>query len=332
MDESYSDIGSAFMARRSVSSSYGDHQLLSSLIEIKNDLSTEVRALTHRMTHIDEQITQIFHFLSPLQSSVASNPSPVSQTPPPLPPPVSSSSTSKTATPPTTGERLSSYSDINETVTLTDASLTDIHLSERQAPTILTPSTHPASDNEATALCIPPPPSVYNRSAHPPLVSLGVSTTPRGSVSNKIAPAPASAQPASITAIRPISNTRFNPGRSPKPKTRSQQSRSYSKQQQQQPQAEKSTIIELESPSRQDEANRSVPLLSATKSASNVFRRFMTGAGQPPEKNTASSSTLLYPPTSDDERPTSPASSGNDDDDYRPLTSSSNKYHYQTPL
>ena len=317
LDESYSDIGTAFFPRRSVSSPYSDQQLLSSLIEIKNDLSTEVRALTHRMTHIDEQITQIFHFLSPLQSSTTTNPSPVSNTLPKLSP-----STSKTRQGP------SSYTDIEGAV-----ALTDVHFSERQAPTIFTQSAFSANDTDATALCIPPPPSVYNRSAHPSVVSLGISTTPRGSVSNKIAPAPASPSPdssqqGSIATPRPISNTRFNPGRSPKPKTRSQQSRAQSKQQQ----GEKSTIIELESTAQQDEANKSVPLLSATKSASSMFRRFMTGAGQAPEKSAASSSTLLYPPTSDEERPLSPPSSGNDDDDYRPLTSSSNRYHHQTLL
>ncbi|CAF4405398.1 unnamed protein product, partial [Adineta steineri] len=75
--DSHSDINAAFGPRRSISSSpYSDHQLLSSLIEIKNDLSAEVRVLTRRMTHIDEQISQIFNILSPLHSSVVSNPEP----------------------------------------------------------------------------------------------------------------------------------------------------------------------------------------------------------------------------------------------------------------
>ncbi|CAF4374971.1 unnamed protein product, partial [Adineta steineri] len=77
LDDSHSDINAAFGPRRSISSSpYSDHQLLSSLIEIKNDLSAEVRVLTRRMTHIDEQISQIFNILSPLHSSVVSNPEP----------------------------------------------------------------------------------------------------------------------------------------------------------------------------------------------------------------------------------------------------------------
>jgi hypothetical protein len=195
------------------------------------------------------------------------------------------------------------------------------------------PLTRQGSDQEPVVVCIPPPPSIYNRSAGSSAVRLGISTIPRGSASNKIVPAPSSTSPkqSSNTSFRPVSNIRYNPGRSPKLKARSHQNRSSIKHQQQ---FEKSTIIELESPTQKDVTDKNVPLIptsaSATKSGSNVFRRFMTGGSN--KEKTEISSTLLYPPTSDDEHPMSPASSGNDDDDYRPLTSSSSKHQHQTLL
>ena len=163
----------------------------------------------------------------------------------------------------------------------------------------------------------------------------------RNSVSNKIAPAPAppsptlSAKQPLNTSFQPISNTRYNPGRSPKPKSRSQHGRTASSKHSQQ----QSTIVDLESSSQQSTPTRTAALpptpgkpTTMSKSRSNVFRRFITGS-EPTEKSAiSSSSTLLYPPTSDDERPMSPLSSGNDDDDYRPLTASTSKYHHQTPL
>jgi hypothetical protein len=199
-----------------------------------------------------------------------------------------------------------------------------------------TPPLREISGYEAITLSIPPPPSVYNRSIISSVISSGASTTSRSSISNKIAPAPAPPSPKHPlnTAFQPISNTRFNPGRSPKPKARSQHSRSSNKRQQQY--QEKSTIIELEpSSTEQDVSNKNVPLIltsgkstPTSRSSGNLFRRFIT-SGSTIEKS--ASSTLLYPPTSDDEHPMSPASSGNDDDDNRPLTSSSSKHH-QTPL
>jgi hypothetical protein len=312
------------------------------------------------MMHVDEQISQIYNFLLPLQSSITNNPSPVSNSPEPLlistrslPRPPSLSLTN-TATPSEAGisslkispvfEPPLFYSDQNGKKPFFDTNqslsiITDLHdvpLASRTDDLLLTSSsTHQSNDDESIALSIPPPPSIYNRSSGSSSVSLGMPSLPRGPVSNKIVPAPLSStstspkQPISTT-FRPVSNTRFNPGRSPKPKARSHQNRSNIKHQQQ---SEKSTTIELESPTEKDATNKNVPLLSTsastTKSGSNLFRRFMTG-GSNTEKTTMSS-TLLYPPTSDDEHPLSPASSGNDDDDYRPLTSSSSKHH-QTPL
>jgi hypothetical protein len=296
------------------------------------------------MVHIDEQISQIHKLLSPLRSSITSNQSSIStsgeqslNTVPSVPRPPSLS-LSTIASPSDANsnsirispvlETSSSYSNNNNNNTTTKPSadansassaITDIQQSQLSI------------DTESVALSIPPPPSVYNRSTgSQSMVTLGLSTAPRGSVSNKIAPASPSTgskQPLNTT-FRPVSNTRYNPGRSPKPKTRSSQNRSSLKHQQQ---SEKSTIIELESPTSKDETNKNVPLLptstSTTKSGSSVFRRFMPG-GSHTEKSTTSSSTLLYPPTSDDEHALSPASSGNDDDDYRPLTSSSSKHHH----
>ncbi|CAF2097379.1 unnamed protein product, partial [Rotaria magnacalcarata] len=183
---------------------------------------------------------------------------------------------------------------------------------------LLSPSTtSEINEYYAIPFPIPPPPSIYNRSASSSVVSLAY----------------ASSKNPLNTNFRPISNTRFSPGRSPKPKARSHQNRSYIKHQEQ---TEKSTIIELEPSTQNDATNKSVPLFSTfsstKKNGSKAFRRFITGSSNAEKTATSSSSTLLCPPTSDDERPISPASSGNDDDDHRPLTSSSNKYHHQTLL
>jgi hypothetical protein len=294
------------------------------------------------MAHIDEQISQIYNFLSPLHSSLTNNPSsPVSSSaePPLHPRPPSLSLTSITAPSDINNTTLqispvyepsSFYTDTNQSA----ATVTDVPESPLQPPTndlsLTPPLTRQSTDHELIALSIPPPPSVYNRSVTPSVISLGISSIPRGTASNKIVPAPSSTSPQqrSSTSFRPVSNTRYRPGHSPKPKARSHQNRSSIKHQQQ---SEKSTIIELESSTQKETTSKHVPLLSTststTKSGSNVFRRFMTG-GSNTEKTGMSSSTLLYLPTSDDEHPMSPASSGNDDDDYRPLTSSSNKHHH----
>ena len=332
-------------------------------MDIKNDLSTEVRTLTKRMTHIDEQIGQIFNFLSPFHSSINNNPSPthdttqISTIPPPLPqqlspvPPLLITATTPTEiNNPTTVnmsplfEAPSFYSDINTKIPFFDANqpssnITDVYdVSSQSKTNEQLFITHQTNENDSPVLSIPPPPSVYNRSARSSISSLNTSIIPRGSASNKIVPAPLLSSPsspkhASSTSFRPISNTRLNPGRSPKPKARSHQNRFNIKHHQQ---PEQSTIIELESPTEHDATNKNVPSLSTslsstTKSSSNIFRRFMTDNGNT-DKTGTTSSTLLYPPTSDDERPMSPTSSGNDDDDCRPLTSSSSKYHHQTPL
>jgi hypothetical protein len=338
-------------------------------MEIKNDLSSEVRTLTKRMSHIDEQISQIFNVLSPQNKSLANTFIPIAK-PIPMPPVQIASPTQPTRLSPlqktlslesTVGsvaisplfEAPSFYSDLNSKMTIFDASqpaspLLDAHEIHRQSRTseqiVETPPIRQISGSDSTALSIPPPPSVYNRSATSSIIGFGTSTTSRGSVSNKIAPAPVPSSPVSPkhplnTTFQPISNTRLNPGRSPKPKARLYHSRTSSKHQQQYP--ERSTIIELEPSTQDDASSKNVPSLSTSnkttptiRSSGSVFRRFMQGGGGgSTEKTTmsSSSSTLLYPPTSDDERPMSPVSSGNDDDDYRPLTSSS-KYHHQTPL
>jgi hypothetical protein len=338
-------------------------------MEIKNDLSTEVRALTKRMTHIDTQIGQIFNFLSPIKTSETHNSTSISKTASPLPsqnpsPPLSQplSPLNTVILPETTvssvsmsplSEAPSFYSDLNAKMTIFNASHpvttttaattpTDVHDPPRQSRTneqiIETPPIREISDYDTTTLSVPPPPSIYNRSASSSVISLGASTPSRSSISNKIAPAPAPPSPKHPlnTTFQPISNTRFNPGRSPKPKARLHHSRTTNKYQQEYP--EKSTIIDIEPSPQQDVSNKNVPLLSTpgkntltTKPSGNVFRRFMASGSSTEKSVITSSSTLLYPPTSDDERPTSPGSSGNDDDDYRPLTSSS-KHHHQTPL
>ncbi|CAF0973590.1 unnamed protein product [Adineta ricciae] len=361
LDESHSDINAAFGPRRSISSPYSDHHLLSSLIEIKNDLSAEVRALTRRMVHIDEQISQIHNILSPFYPSTNAI-LPEEERPPPLlssPRPSLASHTNQPSpnspvrpkdlhlSPKTSVdaksiadvkasplfETSSFYTDVNTRTQYFDANqssstISDVHEGSIPSKTndrsMTPPSSRQISDTDSVVLSIPPPPSVYNRSAASSLASLGISSTPRGSASNKVAPA----------SFRPLSNTRYNPGRSPKMKTRSQHNRTHMKRQQL---AEQSTIIELESPLPKDTTNKNVPLLptpstTGTKSSTNVFRRFMIGSNNNADKSTMSSSTLLYPPTSDDDHPASPVSSGNDDDDYRPLTSSSNRHHHHTPL
>ena len=366
MEESHSDINAAFRAHRSVSSQWGDHHLLSSLIDIKNDLSTEVRALTKRMSHIDDQISQIFQFLSPLTNISTTDMISSVEIRPPTPP----HGPSRTTTPPDAPispigatmspdtnvtsvsmsplfETPSFYSDLNTNLNLYEsnqlfATTTDIHDHSRQSktnePIITTPPIRQIGSYDTIPLSALPS-SIYNRSSVSSLASLGATTTPRSSVSNKIAPAPAPSSPVSqknplSTTFQPISNTRYNPGRSPKPKARSHSGRSSSKSQQQTP--EKSTVIELEPSEQQEVPSKSAPLLGtsskptlSTKPSTSVFRRFMPGGNNPEKSGGSMSSTLLYPPTSDDERAVSPASSGNEDDDYRPLTSSSK---HQTPL
>ncbi|CAF3323629.1 unnamed protein product, partial [Rotaria socialis] len=372
LDESHSDINEAFGPLRSVSSSFGEHPLISSLLDIKNDLGNEVRALTKRMIHIDEQISQIFNFLSPCHLSITNNSQQTSNITQPLlipsqssllsPPPLLSSSSSSlllntTTTPteinvtthnfPQILEAPSVHLDANANIPIFNSNRSlsptnDIQDVPTQAEThdspLSTSTTSEINEYYSIPFPIPPPPSIYNRSASSSVVSVGTSTAPRSSISNKVVPtsllpASASSKNPLNTSFRPISNTRFNPGRSPKSKARSHQNRSYTKHQQQ---TEKSTIIELEPSTQNDTTNKNVPLFSTfsstTKSGSRAFRRFITGSSNAEKAATSSSSTLLYPPTSDDEHPISPTSSGNDDDDHRPLTSSSNKYHHQTLL
>ena len=298
-------------------------------MDIKNELGNEVRILTKRMSHIDEQIGKIHRLLSPLQSSPINHPSPLSTSDDksialaqPVRPP---SLTLTTIATPSDGnpipsrvsplcEKPSTSSDLNP-LSSTKSDIAD--------PSSSTSVTHQSSDSDSVGLSVPPPPSIYNRSENSSLFSLGLSTIPRASASNKIAPASISSspRPAPNQTFRPVSNTRYNPGRSPKLKSRSSRNRSDSKHQSS---SEKSIIIDLESPTE----NKATPLLPTSKpSNTNVFRRFL-----PNPDLSENSSTLLYPRTSDDERPISPGSSGNDDDDHRPLTSSSSKHHHQTLL
>ena len=351
-DESHSDINAAFGAHRSVSSQFGEHQLLSSLMEIKSDLSAEVRTLTTRMAHIDEQIGLIYNFLSPLSTSATSAilPTAISLLTR-LPPPAQVSTPPSLLSPSTTTLEASSlHPEPQATMSLFDPNLPKASVDEREnarrqsatSPAIPSAASETV-DVETTAASVPPPPSVYNRSHSSSINSFGQSTSPRGSISNKIAPAPTASSPASpkmslSASSQPISNTRYNPGRSPKLKSRSHHGRTSSKPQSSQ--SEQSTIIDLESPTEQSSSHRSTRFLSppskptsmTKSSSSNVFRRFMAGTGSADRSTMSSSSTLLYPPTSDDERPISPVSSGNDDDDYRPLTSSSSRHHHHTPL
>jgi hypothetical protein len=257
LEESHSDINAAFGPHRSVSSQFSDHHLLSSLLDIKNDLSTEVRALTKRMSHIDEQISQIFKFLSPINTSVTNNllsdvrpdPSPSHILSLPSLPSPTSLSPLTTAMSPETNVPMSPlfeaptfYSDLTSKMSLFDdnqpvSTITDVHDSPRQSRTseqlvTTTPPLRQLSDYDSTTLSIPPPSSVYNRSTSSSIISLGASTTSRSSISNKIAPAPLSSSPVSpkhplSTTFQPISNTRFNPGRSPKPKTISRKINNY---------------------------------------------------------------------------------------------------------
>ncbi|CAF2016747.1 unnamed protein product [Rotaria magnacalcarata] len=377
LEDSHSDINLSFSRYRSASTQFSDHQLLSSLLEIKHDLSTEVRTLTKRMSHIDEQIGQIFNFLSPLYTSSATNDLPkiaeiASSSPAPPSTPhkpqnltlttsllqlngtISNDTNTSSVSISPLFETSSFYSDVNANMSLFDdnrplVATKDVHDLSRQPRTTEQAMTTPPIREisyDITALPILSSTSVYNRSASSSIVSLGASTASRSSISNKIAPAPPSPvnskHPLS-TKFQPISNTRYNPGRSPKPKIRSHHNRSSIKH----PQPEKSTIIELESPTQEDLSNKNDPLLATskkpptptstptptTKASSNVFRRFLSSGSNTEKASMLSSpSTLLYPPTSDDEHPMSPASSGNDDDDYRLLASASSKYDHQTPL
>lgn len=364
---------------------------------MKYDLGNEVRALNHRMSHIDDQISQIYNFLSPLNPSLTTTPATpapsnlddeIRQTSLSAPAMISSPGSAMSVlqapiSPLTTSispdtnitsvsmsplfETPSFYSDLGARTSIFDGPPAMSIIDERQEHRRLSRTSDQLTSSIPTNLTNPyenlptsrstvsssSSSSSYNRSlslsSNTPIgggggAAASLSTTPRNSVSNKIAPAPNPPSPTPSskhplnTSFQPISNTRFNPGRSPKPKSRSHQhgrtsSVKYSQQQQQ------STIVDLESSSQQSTPTRTAALpltpgkpTTMSKSRSNVFRRFMTG-NEPTERTLiSSSSTLLYPPTSDDERPMSPVSSGNDDDDYRPLTSSTSKYHHQTPL
>lgn len=335
---------------------------------MKHDLSTEVRALNHRMSHIDEQISQIYNFLSPLNplpstttthgthhetnnlSAPTMIPSPASAMsvlPPPMSPVTASISpetniTSVSMTP--LFEAPSFYSDLAARTSIFDTVPNMSPVTDRRLSRTYDQVSSSTPSNSIPQSVIP---SVsYSRPTVPLIAHPGASTTPRNSISNKIAPAPTPPSPTNNksplnTSFQPISNTRYNPGRSPKPKSRAQHGRSSSTRNSNQ-QATQSTILDLESSSQQSTPTKAAAtyatpgkLGTMTKSKSNVFRRFITGGGGAEETERAaisSSSTLLYPPTSDDERPMSPLSSGNDDDDYRPLTSSTSKYYHQTPL
>lgn len=327
---------------------------MSSLIDVKNELSSQVHALNDRMNHIDEQINRIVQILSPVQ--MGSNQIPPSQTTEVLKPfspsslrtLVPSTISPSAQDPPLSPEGPPIYMDASEIGGQSDmnqssSTISDLHpsssqLSERSAPSVFSRAGRQGSiDSDLTPLSIPPPPSVYNRTSPSSMMALGLAAVPpRGSTSNRIAPAPLSSsssrsnsQSEPSASFRPISKIKSTAGRSPKPKLRSQtraQSRTIDEQQ------ASSTVIDLESEYQLESSNRTASLLSSSRPASNVFRRFMTSGSQSTEKKTTPSSTLLYPPNSDEERPSSPFSSGNDDDDHRPLTSSSSKYRHQTPL
>ena len=346
-----------------MSSPNSDDQLLSLLIEIKNDLSTQIQALTKRMSHIDEQISQICNFLPLLNASVTNKrqPTPIKVPSSPLPqissslsttallelPKTVSSETDLSSVPRTPSfEAPSFYSEINPKLSSVDkdqelSTAIDVHYLPRQSKVNeQLPLLGQRNDNDAGTLPIPssaPSSSIYNHSVRSSIASLGASATSRTSISNKIAPAPSSPvtskHPLSTT-FQPISNVRYNPGHSPKPKTRSHRTRTYNKYKQQSP--EKSTIIELESSTERDFlTGKSVSSLSTstTKSNSSVFRRFLT-SGNKIQKATTASSTRLYSRTSDEDHPISPTSSGNDDDgdNNQLLTSISSKHHHQTLL
>lgn len=296
-------------------------------MDIKNELGNEVRILTKRMSHIDEQISKIHRLLAPRQSSTINQPSPLSTSeekslvlirPPSL-------TLTAIATPSDVNIIPSKMSPLCEKPSISsDLNPLSSTKSDSADHSLNTSVTRQSSDSDSVGLSNPPPRSVYNRSSNSPILSLGLSTIPRASASNKIAPAAitSSPRPAPNQTFRPVSNTRYHPGRSPKLKSRSFRNRSDAKHQSS---SDKSTVIDLESPIE----NKATPLLSTSKSSGNtsVFRRFL-----PNPDLGEKSSALLYPPTSDDERPMSPASSGNDDDDHRPLTSSSTKHHHQTLL
>lgn len=319
--------------------------MLSSLFDIKKDLSTEVRALTKRMSHIDEQISQIFKFLSPVNPSATDNYASMETNSSQQPIAIPQSSPMMMESLETSGvpihifpvfETPSFYSDLNPAIALFDAnkSLSTIgtsrdprRSSRTSEQSISTPPIRQMSIQDETMPSFPLP-ATYSRSASSSIISLAAVPS-RSSVSNKIVPAPDSPTSRSpkqsfSRSFQPISNTRFNPGRSPKPKARSYHKRQYS-------QTDRSTIVELE-PTVQSFLPATGKI---TKSSTSVFRRFIP-SGNNTDKSSSSatasaSTTLLYPPTSDDERPLSPISSGNEDDDHRPLTSSS-KHHHQTLL
>ena len=356
-------MNTAFESRPSIPSSYDDLQLLSSLIDIKTDFSSEVRTLTKRMTHIDEQISQIFNLLSTLHESVTNNRSELLSTTQSLSilsrtsPTSLSLSRNMTTTPLEThtttlntspiAEEALFYSNIHAPLPLVDTNqpltpMSNVHNDSVHSITndriLKIPSTlaiDDENDDDSMLLSIPPPPSVYNRSASSSTVSLGLLTMSRGGISNKIVPisSSTSSKQAINAKLYPTSNTHYNADRSPKMKPHSCQNRPNTRCQQQSPQ---STIIELESLTQTDAAHKTTPLYSTalptTKLDSNALSRLMANNSKT-EKTTMSSSTLLYLPTSDDEHPLSPVSSGDDDDDdHRPLTLSSKKSRHQTLL
>lgn len=372
MEESHSDINYAFAPHRSISSQMGDYHILSSLIEMKTDLSHEVRALNQRVSRIDEQISQICNILSPLSAIATNNASLGQKTEPmrsftpiiidnePIVSRTSSISPEKNITTsaiPQIYDTPSFYTELNTKMTLFDPRkplATNMELSESQLHHLLN---EPGTTNsglrqslviDVPNLSVPVSSSTLSRSSSSSVSGIPSSQGSRVSTSNKIAPAPnsptsvssSSSRHASNITFQPIINTRFNPGRSPKPKSRLHHGHTHGKYHGRT--TEQSTVIDLGSPvetasKTQDlnlnlAANRSGAI---SKSSSSVFRRFVTASGNN-ERGTgagiSSSSTLLYPPTSEDERPASPYSSGNEDDDYRPLTGSSSKYYHQTPL
>lgn len=347
IDESHSDINNAFAARHSFSSSHGDQQIYSSLIEVKNTLSTEVRALSSRISHIDDQINRIFQYLVPLES-VTNNKESRDSTQ------VISPTSALLMIPnenknPQLMEQLDHVEespamvDLIDHEALSDTNQSSSSVSELQSQQsgirirkfLSSKMRQKTVEHEATALSIPPPPSVYNRSSNSSMI-LTSTPPPRGAVSNKIAPAPMtssaaveSSQSDMTSSFRAMASGRAGAARSPKSKLRSQP-RIQSKSSQQ---SSASTIIDLEHDSTEEKSSKSGTGKSTSRVGSQVFRRFMTSASQSAEKKHSQSTTLLYPPTSDEDRPTSPLSSGNDDDDYRPLTSiSSSKPRHQTPL
>ncbi|CAF0882948.1 unnamed protein product [Didymodactylos carnosus] len=210
-----------------------DNRILSYLFEIKSDLKTEVQTLSKRMSHIDEQINQIFNYLMPtnnLNTSTVLHSSPATTV-----------KTNTVSISPLFESASSFYSDINakavldtsvnsETVSGGD-SAEKSRLSPRNSEQMSSIPIHQLSIHDFTGISIP----TYSRASSGG--SYASVPSQRSSISNKIAPAPfdvkssTEKQPLSTT-FRPIANVRNNPGRSPIPKTRSHHhSKTKSKQQ-----------------------------------------------------------------------------------------------------